>query len=148
MRDWRDTIDSHTKAQAQYDKKNTVGVYLKLNIHTDADIIRWFWGQSSKQGAVKKLIREEIARAQAGTNPDTSPADHCCSAAFCFKRTLLLLMRMERSRCQEDRGIMGPSPVMPRKPLDIRFTDYPVPAEKGVLHPFPAFRRGQARAEP
>lgn len=75
MRDWLDILDSHTKAQAKYDKKNTVGVYLKLNIHTDADIIRWFWKQPSKQGSVKKLIREEIARTQAGTNPDTHPAD-------------------------------------------------------------------------
>ena len=31
---------------------------------------------------------------------------------------------------------------MPRKLLDIRLTDYPVYAEKGQLHPFPAFRRG------
>ena len=35
---------------------------MKLNIHTDLDIIHWLWKQSSKQGAVKKLIREEIVR--------------------------------------------------------------------------------------
>ena len=44
------------------DKNNTAGFYMKLNIHTDFDIIRWFWKQPSKQGAVKKLIREEIAK--------------------------------------------------------------------------------------
>ena len=37
---------------------------------------------------------------------------------------------------------------MPRKSVDIKLTDYPVPAEKGQLRPFPAFRRGRVRAEP
>lgn len=39
-----------------------VGFYMKLNIHTDKDIIHWLWNQPSKQGSIKKLIREEIAR--------------------------------------------------------------------------------------
>ena len=62
MRDWIDSIQARTQAQAKYDKTNTTGFYMKLNIHTDLDIIRWLWKQPSKQGAVKKLIREEIAR--------------------------------------------------------------------------------------
>ena len=62
MRDWIDSIQARTQAQAKYDKNNTTGFYMKLNIHTDLDIIRWLWKQPSKQGAVKKLIREEIAR--------------------------------------------------------------------------------------
>jgi hypothetical protein len=62
MRDWIDSIQAHTQAQTKYDKNNTAGFYMKLNIHTDLDIIRWLWKQPSKQGAVKKLIREEIAR--------------------------------------------------------------------------------------
>ena len=62
MRDWIDSIQAHTQPQAKYDKNNTTGFYMKLNIHTDLDIIRWLWKQPSKQGAVKKLIREEIAR--------------------------------------------------------------------------------------
>ena len=37
---------------------------------------------------------------------------------------------------------------MPRKSIDIKLTDYPVPTEKGQLRPFPAFRRGRVRAEP
>ena len=37
---------------------------------------------------------------------------------------------------------------MPRKSIDIRLTDYPVPTEKEQLRPFPAFRRGRVRAEP
>ena len=62
MRDWIDSIQARTQAQAKYDKTNTTGFYMKLNIHTDLDIIRWLWKQPSKQGAVKKLIREEIVR--------------------------------------------------------------------------------------
>ena len=62
MRDWVDSIQARTNAQAKYDKNNTSGFYIKLNIHTDLDIIRWLQSQPSKQGAVKKLIREEIAR--------------------------------------------------------------------------------------
>lgn len=62
MGDWIDSIQARTQAQAKYDKNNTTGFYMKLNIHTDLDIIRWLWKQPSKQGAVKKLIREEISR--------------------------------------------------------------------------------------
>ena len=62
MRDWIDSIQARTNAQAKYDKNNTSGFYMKLNTHTDLDIICWLQGQTSKQGAVKKLIREEIAR--------------------------------------------------------------------------------------
>lgn len=69
MRDWIDSIDARIKTQAKYDKKNTVGFYMKLNISTDQDIIRWLWKQISKQGSIKRLIREEIAR-------DTAQADH------------------------------------------------------------------------
>ncbi len=62
MGDWLDAIEAGTMAQSKYDKKNTVGFYMKLNIHTDPDIIRWFWRQNSKQGSIKRLIREGIAR--------------------------------------------------------------------------------------
>ena len=37
---------------------------------------------------------------------------------------------------------------MPRKSIDIKLTDYPIPAEKGLLRPFPDFRRGWVRATP
>ena len=62
MRDWLESIEARNRAQSKYDKKNTVGFYMKLNIHTDADIIKWLWRQRSKQGAIKRLIREEISR--------------------------------------------------------------------------------------
>ena len=90
MGDWTDSIQAHTAAQAKYDKGHTKGIYIKLNLRTDMDIIRWFWEQPPKQGAIKRLIREEIARG--GCRP-------------------------ERERCQEDRGIMGEGPLLCRESL-------------------------------
>ena len=57
-------------AQERYDTFNTVQVKLKLNQKTDADILAWIrqhkYGRgTSVQGAIKALIREDIARAQA-----------------------------------------------------------------------------------
>lgn len=66
MRDWLDSMDARNRAQSKYDKKNTSGFYMKLNIHTDMDVIRWLWKQPSKQGAIKRLIREEITRESGG----------------------------------------------------------------------------------
>lgn len=62
MRDWMESIEARTQAQAKYDKQHTTGFYMKLNLRTDVDIIRWLESQHSKQGSIKKLIREEIAR--------------------------------------------------------------------------------------
>lgn len=65
MKDWGDwggVSDAQAIAQQRYDKKNCKGFYMKLNTKTDLDIIRWLYNQKSKQGAVKKLIREQIAR--------------------------------------------------------------------------------------
>lgn len=57
-------------AQERYDTFNTVQVKLKLNQKTDADILAWIRQHkygigTSVQGAIKALIREDIARAQA-----------------------------------------------------------------------------------
>lgn len=66
LTDWLDSTESKNKAQAKYDKAHTVGFYMKLNTRTDSDIIYWLWGQASKQGSIKRLIRDEIARKSAG----------------------------------------------------------------------------------
>ena len=58
--DWGFTPASQIKAQNKYDKNHTTGFYMKLNLRTDQDIIRWLWKQESKQGAIKKLIRKEL----------------------------------------------------------------------------------------
>ena len=59
---WGITSESQIRAQDKYDKENTTRYSLKLNIHTDQDIIQWLWAQRSKQGSIKRLIREEIAK--------------------------------------------------------------------------------------
>ena len=62
---------SKYEAQERYGTFNTVQVKLKLNQKTDADILAWirqhkYGRETSVQGAIKALIREDIARAQAG----------------------------------------------------------------------------------
>lgn len=61
-------------------------------------------------------------------------------------------MTTERNRCQGNRGIpqaaFFAAEDMPRKSLDIRFTEHPVKREKGPPRPFPCFRRGRVWAEP
>lgn len=57
-------------AQDRYDSYHTVQVKLKLNRKTDADILDWvsqhkYGRDTSVQGAIKALIREDIARGQA-----------------------------------------------------------------------------------
>ena len=62
MASWGITSESQARAQAAYDRKNTVRMSLKLNVRTDKDIIQWIRSQKSMQGTIKQLIREEIAR--------------------------------------------------------------------------------------
>ena len=62
MSGWGITSDSQIRAQAAYDRKNTIRLSMKLNIQTDKDIIEWIRNQKSMQGTIKKLIRNEIAR--------------------------------------------------------------------------------------
>lgn len=62
---------SKYEAQERYDTFNTVQVKLKLNQKTDDDILAWirqhkYGRETSVQGAIKALIREDIARAQDG----------------------------------------------------------------------------------
>ena len=62
---------SKYEAQERYDTFNTVQVKLKLNQKTDADILAWirqhkYGRETSVQGAIKALIREDIARGQDG----------------------------------------------------------------------------------
>ena len=49
-------------SQDKYDKNNTVQIKMKLNKKTDADILDWLEKQSSKQGAIKELIRKELSK--------------------------------------------------------------------------------------
>lgn len=53
--------DDHM-ATPQYDKENTRRINLKLNIKTDADIIKQLESQPNIQGYLKKLIREDMKK--------------------------------------------------------------------------------------
>ena len=50
------------RAQAKYDKDNTVQVKLKLNKKTDKDIIDRLAAADNIQGYIKELIRIDILR--------------------------------------------------------------------------------------
>lgn len=48
------------EAIKKYDKAHTKGYYLKLNIETDADIIKKLESEKPMQTYIKKLIRKDI----------------------------------------------------------------------------------------
>lgn len=50
------------KPQEKYDKANTTQIKLKLNLKTDADILEYLDKVENKQGTLKRLIRQEIAK--------------------------------------------------------------------------------------
>lgn len=54
--------ETKTSYNARYEKENCVQVKLKLVKATDSDIIAWLEAQDSKQGAIKRLIRQELSR--------------------------------------------------------------------------------------
>lgn len=56
------TSKAQLRAQAKYDKDNTVQVRLKLNKKTDRDILDYLDGCNNKQGYIKELIRADILR--------------------------------------------------------------------------------------
>lgn len=47
----------------RWDRENTRQIKFKFNLRTDADILRHLEAQGNVQGYVKRLIREDIARA-------------------------------------------------------------------------------------
>ena len=55
------TSEAQRRAGKKYDAKNTRPFALKLNLKTDADIIRWLDAKENKQGAIKAAIRAIIA---------------------------------------------------------------------------------------
>ena len=48
--------------KAKYDSTHCTGVYLKLNLSTDKDILKKLSSVPNRQGYIKQLIREDIAR--------------------------------------------------------------------------------------
>lgn len=54
--------NNHAAAAHKYNQKNTVQVPIRLNIHTDADILAKLETVASKQGYIKELIRRDMGR--------------------------------------------------------------------------------------
>ncbi len=54
------TSKAQLRAQAKYDKDNTVQIKLKLNKKTDDDIIKRLAAADNMQGYIKELIRLDI----------------------------------------------------------------------------------------
>lgn len=54
--------EAQIKAQAKYDAENTRQVHLKLNRRTDSDVLERLDNVPSKQGYIKRLIREDLAK--------------------------------------------------------------------------------------
>jgi len=54
------TTTAQKKASSKYDLKSTKGIYLKLNLKTDADIIKKLNQVDNVQGYIKNLIRNSI----------------------------------------------------------------------------------------
>ena len=54
------TKEAKRRASAKYDKTHTKGIYLKLNLERDKDIIEFLDGVENVQGYIKKLIRWQI----------------------------------------------------------------------------------------
>lgn len=61
--------EAQKRASAKYDKENTKGLYLKLNVNTDEDILDYLEGMATyeggKQGYIKALIRRDMTQGKA-----------------------------------------------------------------------------------
>ena len=58
-------------SHAKYDAKNTKGIYLKLNLKTDADILEKLESIENVQGYIKRLIRDDMGSRPAETDKET-----------------------------------------------------------------------------
>ena len=52
--------EAQKRATAKYDKAKTKGIYLKLNIVTDSDIIEHLKNTDNVQGYIKNLIKQDM----------------------------------------------------------------------------------------
>ena len=59
------TSDAQLRASAKYDKANTKQFKIKLVYATDADIIEYLDSCPNKQGLIKDLLRQHIAKEKA-----------------------------------------------------------------------------------
>ena len=55
-------MEKSLSPKEMYDKNNTVKVTIKLNLNTDKDVLDYLDKSGNKQGTIKRLIREDMAR--------------------------------------------------------------------------------------
>lgn len=71
------TSEARRRANAKYDAGNTRGIYLKLNVHTDARMLDWLEEMArrnsvkGKQGYIKVLIIADMQKN--GVKTDDTP---------------------------------------------------------------------------
>lgn len=56
------TKEAQARASAKYDKENTKQIILKLNLKTDADILRKLESVPNRQGYIKDLIKADLSK--------------------------------------------------------------------------------------
>lgn len=56
------TTEAAKAAKARYDAKTARYISLKLNVNTDAELIRHLEQQENVQGYLKRLIREDMKK--------------------------------------------------------------------------------------
>jgi len=56
------TSNAQKKAIDKWQRENVVRVYLKLYRNTDPDLIQYLDGVESKQGTIKKALREYMKK--------------------------------------------------------------------------------------
>jgi len=54
--------EAQRMAQRRYDARHTRQVHIKLNLRTDKDVLARLDEVQSKQGYIKRLIREDLER--------------------------------------------------------------------------------------
>lgn len=67
---------NRTRIQRKYDKAHCKGIYLKLNIKSDLDILTWMEEQPNVQGAIKALIRSNLELIAAATSTPPAPDEN------------------------------------------------------------------------
>lgn len=60
--------EAQKRARKKYQKNNTIMICVQLNKKTDADIIEKISGEESRQGYIKRLVREDIKCAKSVPN--------------------------------------------------------------------------------
>ena len=71
------TSEARRRANAKYDAGNTRGIYLKMNVHTDARMLDWLEEMArrnsvkGKQGYIKALIKADMQKN--GIKTDDAP---------------------------------------------------------------------------